>query len=422
MITNQKVEFNTVPQYSSYRWMVLASVLLAFTTQYVVYLSWNPFIPVSKDLFGFTMTQAGSLVTATLIGRIILQIPGGIVADTYNPKWILVISLLFLGLSAVLMGLSSQYIFFFISRFFVGIFSVAVFPCCVKYLMAWFPKEQRATAMGILIMATSAGVTITNAVVPYFIKNHGWSSAFYVIGTASVMIAVFLAFMLKSQPSNALDGSIENSKTKKTFNFNAFISDVKILVKDKNLMLAMFVFGTSFWATWGATAWAMAYLSKGVGIPLVTAGAMMSVFGIAALVSEPIIGFVSDKLGGARKAVISIVSVAFALLLFSFPFVRDEQLLWIYVVLLGVAAFGYKGPLNTLIPELTEKRLAGTATALSLFISLLLSTVQPIIIGKILDLVSSAISYKVAFGVLGAGALISFVLNALIVEKKGQGY
>ena len=166
----------------------------------------------------------------------------------------------------------------------------------------------------------------------------------------------------------------------------------------------------AIWATWGTANWALAYLTKGIGLPTVMAAGMMTAFGIAGLISKPVSGFISDRLSGRRKPVIIIDLVLFAALLVLLPFIQDAQVLWVLVPTLGFVAFGYSAAMNTLIPEQVDSCYVATATGLYIFTSQFANMLQPVVIGKILDVVPAQYAYIASFSVLAAGAVLGAIL------------
>jgi len=92
------------------------------------------------------------------------------------------------------------------------------------------------------------------------------------------------------------------------------------------------------------------------------------------------------------------------------PFVTNPGLLWMFVPVLGFVAFGYTGAMNTLIPEQVDSYYVGIVVGLFLIVSQLANVVQPIVIGRILDVVSLQYSYVACFTFLGAGAILGAIL------------
>lgn len=73
---------------------------------YIKYVYYDKFV----DAFGLTNAQAGFLLSAYAIGCLILYIPGGILADKFSTKKMLVLSLLGTGILGFVMAFSMNYV------------------------------------------------------------------------------------------------------------------------------------------------------------------------------------------------------------------------------------------------------------------------------------------------------------------------
>lgn len=54
------------------------------------------------------------------------------------------------------------------------------FPVAIKAVSEWFPKKERALAVGILTSGTSIGAILAPACVPWLAATYGWESAFVI--------------------------------------------------------------------------------------------------------------------------------------------------------------------------------------------------------------------------------------------------
>ena len=79
---------------SSNRWLALMSATLAFTFTFLSRFTWAPLMSTVMEEFSINATQAGLYMSAFFAGYCITQIPGGIMADKLQPKYILMIATL----------------------------------------------------------------------------------------------------------------------------------------------------------------------------------------------------------------------------------------------------------------------------------------------------------------------------------------
>jgi MFS family permease len=68
-----------------------------------------PLLPLIRDEFALTNTLAGLVITLYTLSMGLSQLPSGLLADRIGPRRIISISILGIGLSGVLVGLTHSY-------------------------------------------------------------------------------------------------------------------------------------------------------------------------------------------------------------------------------------------------------------------------------------------------------------------------
>ncbi|MCF2132137.1 MFS transporter [Strepomyces sp. STD 3.1] len=271
----------------------------------------------------------------------------------------------------------------------------------MSVIFDWFPENRRGTAMGFFMTSTSLGVFVVNLFVPTVAEEYGWRAAFYVSGTLPLIALILAYFFLKERTP-------VSQRLEKKNRGNAW-HDVLSLFKNRNLMIAGLAGFCALWGTWGTATWANTYLNQSLQLPLVQAGAIMSLYGIAGLLCKPIIGIVSDYVN--RKTILFCTFMLFAPTLLWFGLNQNVSLLYFLTPVLGVTAFVYSPVMNTLIGQLVDKRLVGTATGLVNTIWQLGSLLSPLAVGAVIDATSN---YFYGFATLAAGPVLAAIVISFI--------
>lgn len=395
-----------------YRWVVFCLAYLAFFVQYTIYLSWNPFIPLASQLFNLTMQQTGNIVAAVAIGRILLQIPGGIVVDRFPARYILVISLILLGFCTFGAGISGTYGALFFSQFCIGASGVVVWPLCIKLVVDWFPGHQRDLIAGLLNTGTTLAVASINALIPFAVATLSWSSGFYILGAAAAAIALAVLVIMKSAPSPAERvEAVPKNKPKLS------LAHIVTLLQQKTFWYGLVVYVGGVYTSWGLNTWLITYLIQQAGISTQTAGSMMFLFGICGAAGMPFVGMLTKGDPQKRCMVIAVILGVLTIMLLGLPWIQNPAILWGYVAVLGVAAFSYMGPVNMLITNLTDMHLFGTAMAIIVCVWQLSSILQSLGIGYLLDHLAGSGTYHMVFGILSAGSLLGCGAALLLRAK-----
>lgn len=389
---------------------VLFTVWLAFLFSYIDRLAWPPIMPLVVRDLGFSATQAGSYMTAFYIGYVITQLPGGILTDRFGYRKVLLGSFFIMGFFTAAMGMIRTYEYGFFFRMLAGMGSGAIYSASVRAIFDWFPPKGRATAMGFYMTAISFGLTSVNLFIPTVARDYGWPIAFFVAGCLPLFGLAIAYLLLKEHPT-----FVERQKQTKAQ--GQFWRDVKSLGRNRNFILTSIAGFGAMWATWGTATWANTYMHKILHMSLVEAGFIMSLYGLAGLFCKPLVGIISDLLGGRRKVIQFIVLILFSPILLWFGSNENVQILIILGPLLGVVAHVYSPVMMTFLSELVQPRMVGTATGLANTVWQLGSLISPLVVGMVIDI---AHDYFYAFVILAMGPAIAAILTLFV--KEGERY
>src|SRR5581483_6293194 len=84
----------------------------------------------------------------------------------------------------------------------MGLAAGADYASCIKLIVNWFDRSSRGRAMGLLLVASSLGVTATNAIVPTLAAWAGWRGVYQALGIATVLVGVIAYALLRDRSSD----------------------------------------------------------------------------------------------------------------------------------------------------------------------------------------------------------------------------
>ena len=405
--------------YSSYRWLIFLFIYMSFTTQYIVYLSWNPFVPLAGNVFGFSMVQCSSIVAAVALGRLLFQLPGGMLVDSFSAKRLLVCSIFALGICISLGALGGgRFAVIAASQFAIGLTGVMVWPLCIKVIVEYFPNNEQDVICGLLNTGATIAVMVTNVYIPYAVSAWNWEMAFIGIGLLCAVNVLLVGLFMKEHPQHS---SAVPETAAKPQRRGISCTAIRELLQNRGFVLCLIIYAGALYTSWGVNTWVTTYLLHDVGLAAATASKMMLVFGIAGCIALPLAGIFTR--GSFRGRYYFLLGDLFflATLLVTMPLVRTEGLLWLWSVLLGIGTFSHMGPLNLVIADFIDKRILGTAMALSLFIWQITAMAQSLLIGKALDMAGGGGS-ALLFGILATGAYAACLAGGriLFLLKRGE--
>lgn len=388
------------------KWMtafrVISCAWLAFLCSFVDRLSWPPVIPMAAGELGLTAAQAGGFMSAFFFGYLLTQLPGGMLADWWGTRKVLLYSLLLMGIFTIGLALTTSFWSGIILRFFAGLGSGAVLAASVKGVYDHVTAKHRAMAMGFFMTSAPLGLLLANILSPLIAAQYGWRSSFLLAG--SITLAAFgLSWMILPRRSELRLVPVAG-KTGIKF-------ELKLIMANRDLMLTAAAGFFAMWGTWGTLTWANAYMHQGMGLSLKQSGQTMALFGLGALIGQPVVGWLSDRFRRQRRQASMAILACFAGLLWLFGSNQDVQYLLILAPLLGAGAFIFGPVLNTFISELVEARRVATAIGFCNGVWQVGSLISPVTAGIVLDHTGS---YLGAFSVLAAGPLVAVGLLALV--------
>ena len=390
----------------AWRWGVLGVAWLGLLLTFVDRLLWGNVAVTVGHALALPMAALGVFVTAFYIGYVLANALGGIAGDRLGPRALLALSLLPLGLATAAFGFTTSAAWGLAFQALMGLAAGLAYSNCIKLVMSWFPRSERGRAMGLLTTATSLGVVVCNATVPTLMAVYTWQGVYWLFGAITFVVGL-MVWALLGRPAPFAPPARPGSSWAET----------RALLANRNLLvLAAAGFG-AMWATWGFTFWANALMIRGYHLTSLQAGGIVSLFGLGAVLSKPLVGLLSDALGGNRKKPLVILCfLGLAVALTVFGQLDSLGAFRIAAPFLGVFAFVYTPLMAALVGEAAGIGRSAAATGLTNAVWQLGSVIVPSVIGV---LYQATASFTVAFAALAVGPLLAALCMLAARETRG---
>ena len=232
------------------KWLALTAAVLAFSYTFLSRYIWSPLMTDVSNEFGIGATQAGLYMSAFFMGYLITQIPGGLMADKLQPKYILIVCTLCSGLATALMSVIPGYAPGLALRIITGVCSGCVMANCSKIVAVNFAPQERAIGMGILLASPPFGITLANTIGNPLNAAMGWRKTFLLVGVLAVVVIAALLLFVKPIPKAPVSAAVVK-KPGMLEGLKVFFSDPQQLILGLSGFLFMFV--TVGFATWANT-------------------------------------------------------------------------------------------------------------------------------------------------------------------------
>jgi MFS family permease len=288
---------------SGYKWILLALVSATYFLAQGSRQVFNAVLPQIKVDFagaGITDTQLGLVGSAfTLVFG--LAIPfGGVLADFFSRKWMIVLGSLLFSVGIFASGLATGVGLLVLAYGIVNAAGQALLPPSNSSLIGQFHVETRATAFSIYQIVFYVGIVVCSCVSGWLsgLGEGGWRKAFFLFGAISAAWAIALAMSMRDTPQVRVTGNGEQGTEEKASVREA----LGAVVRKPSAMLLMAGLGFYFYAKYGFNTWIIAYLQR--EFPSVTAASAsfhaVFWFYIGATVGVFAGGRISDRFAASR--------------------------------------------------------------------------------------------------------------------------
>ncbi|OCA93586.1 MFS transporter [Actinobaculum suis] len=149
-----------------------------------------------RESLGMDAGQAGFAAGIFFIGYLILQVPGGYLAQKYSARKVVFVLMIGWGLCAVLAGFVQSYSQLCVARFVLGVFEGGVQPALMVLISRWFSKEERGRAFSLFIMHNPIATIITGPFAGLILMYGTWRELFIIQGLLPLIIGVGLWWYL----------------------------------------------------------------------------------------------------------------------------------------------------------------------------------------------------------------------------------
>ncbi|MSV35847.1 MAG: MFS transporter [Bryobacterales bacterium] len=183
-------------------------IFLLFTVSYLDRVNvGSAALQMSREL-GFTDSVFGFGGGIFFLGYILLEIPGGILAEVWSArKWIARILLTWGVISSLTGFVQTAHQFYWI-RFLLGVAEAGFVPAILVYLSHWYRAEDRGKAIAIFFTAIPASQVIGGPIASLLLRIHwlglsGWRWLLILEGIPALILGVITLYYLTERPQDA---------------------------------------------------------------------------------------------------------------------------------------------------------------------------------------------------------------------------
>ena len=139
----------------------------------------------------------------------LLEVPSNLVLHRIGAKvWISRIAVTWGLLTMAMMFVSSPMVFY-VLRLLLGAAEAGLYPGIMYLITRWFAQKDRATVVGLILTASSVALIVANPIGGALMKMdgiwglHGWQWLFVLEGIPTVLLGIYIFFVLPNSPADA---------------------------------------------------------------------------------------------------------------------------------------------------------------------------------------------------------------------------
>jgi MFS transporter, DHA2 family, multidrug resistance protein len=292
------------PKNDSYKWVLLANVMLGTFMAVLDATIVNVGLPKMMASFGVGLDKMEWVVTAYMLAMAVMLPTSGWLADKFGFKKMYFFGLLLFTLGSMLCGMSTTDNMLIMSRVVQGLGAGTIQPLGMAIVTREFPPSQRGVALGFWSISAAASVSFGPLIGGFLIDNFSWPLIFDVNVPIGIIAMLFTII---------IQGEYKNPKVRK-FDLIGFIS-VTIF-----LPLTLYALSEGNTAT-NSEGWHAPYILACAAIALIS----LAVFITTELtVKEPLIDL--RLLGNHNFGISNIILVIFGIGMFGSTFLMPVYL------------------------------------------------------------------------------------------------
>lgn len=157
---------------------------------------------MSEEL-GMSMTVSGLAAGIFFFGYLVLQVPGGHIAEHKSAKRFIMWSIIGWGFTSMLTGLAQNEWQLLAARFALGVAEGGVFPAVLVILSNWFPRNEIGRANALFVSSMAISSAITNPFSGWIVADYGWRYLFFTEGAISLLLIFVWLPLISDRPEEA---------------------------------------------------------------------------------------------------------------------------------------------------------------------------------------------------------------------------
>ena len=409
------------------RWKIFLMMLFLIAVNYIDRASLSVAMPMIAKEFDLSPAIQGLLMSSFFWTYAFMQIPGGMLADRFGPRVVIVCSTLGWGFFQAIAAACTGWVSLLITRLGLGASEAPIYPAGGKLNGIWMTQNERGRGATLLDGGAPLGAALGALIIAGLLTHFdSWRISFVVAGVGTMIAGVFAWWYIRNHPRE--HAGVNEAEA--AFIEEAHAADLAAEPAHASGKVMDFFKYRSVWGMffgwmyvnalfYGLLTWMPTYLSKVHGMDIKQMGGAVFVMFFSGFVGEMVGGWIADKwkAAGASQAKVlrtlfGIASIIATIAIYNVARFKDPVTI---VILLSVTLFFLRWcGLFWCVPSIlgTRKRVGFLGGVMNLGGNFAGIGV-PILVGVIVQATGSYDMAMMLFAAAGAGL---FICSSIVID------
>ena len=342
---------------SSYIYLLLITICVAYFVENFLRSAAGALTPILINELGISHAAMGLLISAYFFVYGLMQIPSGILSDTFGARKTIISFTAITVIGIILFQVSRSFHLLFGAQFLIGIGCSTFYINAVKLVSTWFPAERKATAIGVLSASSGLGNFVSYMGFPIAVETMGGWRSLYLLMSAILILNWGMNFFIIKDRENVTLDVLSESKT-------SIVDSMKNVLKQSSIypFIAGYMLASTSWVFMN---WMPQFLIDTKGFTYLEVGQIASAGTIAGIPGCIIVAAISDRIRNRKKPLIGF-ALLYTLLLGVFMYLPGASPLLIFAAISFTLNFAvsFWVLFFSMIPETLPEEIAGIGLGL----------------------------------------------------------
>lgn len=410
---------------TNFRWIILGLLFVATTILYIDRSALGILAPELQKSIGWSEEQYGIINSVFMMAYAVCFIVMGTLIDKIGTRKGYLVSIGIWSLATLGHVFARSWVGFAVARFSLAVGQSGNFPSAIKAVAEWFPKKDRALAVGIFNGGANMGTILSPLIIPPLVLGfNDWRVGFlWTFPISIIWVLLWLKYFRKPEISpNVSDEELRYINSDSDENENAEKVGWKDILPHRGTwaIAVAKLMADPIW--WFYLFWGAKFLNEKFGLNLKEIGLPFFTIYLASWGLGIFLGWLSSKLmrmGFSLNQGRKFSLLACALFAVPVVLVPHTENMWLAVGLIALAAGGHCGwsaNVFSLMSDIFPKKAVGSVAGFGGFSGAVGGAIVAFSVGKILQNIGVD-GYAIPFAVAGCGYLVALLIVHLLVPK-----